>query len=281
MYVIKLKNILLIFAALAVVIIGGATARAVVQTAADSKEYAHVPILMYHSILKNNNGSKYIVSPSALENDLKFLQDNGYTTILIQDLIDYVYNGAELPEKPVVLTFDDGCYNNYVYVYPLLKKYNAKAVISIVGEYTDRYSDKPDPNPNYEYLSWDEATELMESGYIEIQNHTYNLHSMNKGRSGCKKKRGESAEQYEQLLNSDIGLLQQKCEQHLGKAPTAFTYPFGSVSTASYDIIRSLGFKASLSCEEGVNELDRSPEKLYMLKRYIRTPSRRAEDILK
>lgn len=239
-----------------------------------------VPIIMYHSILKDTSKSdKYIVTPTAFEQDLKYLKNNGYTTILMEDLINYQKNNTPLPEKSIVLTLDDGYYNNYTYVFPLLKQYDAKAVISVVGAYCDIYSKNSDTNPNYAHLSWEHLKELSDSGIVEIQNHTYNLHSISKGRSGCKKKSGESLDEYTKVLTSDIGLMQEKLTQTLGKPPTTFTYPFGSVSNASFDIIKELGFSASLSCEEGINYLSQD-DSLYMLKRCIRTPTRSLETIL-
>lgn len=64
---------------------------------------------MYHSVLKDQKmDGKYVVSPTEFENDLIYLKEHGYTTIFLQELVDYVYSGAALPEKPVVITFDDG-----------------------------------------------------------------------------------------------------------------------------------------------------------------------------
>ena len=60
----------------------------------------------------------------------------------MQDLINFVYSGSSLPEKSVVITFDDGYYNNYLYAYPLLEKYDAKMLISFIGKYTDLYNDR-------------------------------------------------------------------------------------------------------------------------------------------
>ena len=280
MYVIKLKHIISIFLAVVILIIAVVVAGNAVFTTIEVEETVKVPILMYHIILKNSNGNKYTVSPSQFEDDLKFISDNGYTTVFMQDLIDYVYYGKELPKNPIVLTFDDGYYNNYHYIYPLLEKYNAKAVISVVGSYTDTYTQNGDINPNYAYLSWEYLKKIAESGYFEIQNHTYNLHSCGKGRNGCKKNYNESDEEYAKMLYDDLNKLQTECTENLGKAPTTFTYPFGIVSKESFDVIKELGFMASLSCEEGINEIKRDPESLYMLKRCIRTPTRSAADIL-
>ncbi len=247
-----------------------------------SEGYVKLPVLMYHSICKSGGKTgKYIISETDFENDLKYLNDNGYTTVVFKDLIDYIDKKAELPSKPVMLTFDDGYFNNYVYAYPLLKEYNSRAVLSIIGYYTDLYTKTPDENPAYSHVTWDNVKEMIESGTFEFQNHSYNLHSTDNGRNGSKKKRGESAEEYREMLCGDLGKLQEEFETNTGVKPIAYTYPFGSVSNASFPIIKELGFRASLSCESGMNRITRNPECLYMLKRYLRTPSKSAADMLK
>ncbi len=305
MYVIKMKTLIYYFAVFAVVlasigIIRLYTSDDIVLTAATSaenkealndnsdvlagakSEKVEVPILMYHSILRSTNThGNYIISEAAFEADLKFLKDNGYTTVVMQDLIDYVYSGKALPQKPVVLTFDDGYFNNFSYAFPQLKKYNSKAVLSIIGYYTDLYTKTPDENPSYSHVTWDNVKTMMESGLVEMQNHSYNLHTTDKGRNGAKKKQGESLEKYKEILNSDLGKLQECFKANTGYIPSTFTYPFGSVSNASFDIVKDMGFKASLSCESGMNTITRDPECLYMLKRYLRTPKKSAESILK
>lgn len=200
----------------------------------------------------------------------------------MSDLIDYVYNKTPLPKKPIVLTFDDGYYNNYTYIYPLLKKYNAKAVISIVGAYTDLYTQSADVNPEYSHLSWDNVEEMMDSGLVEFQNHSYNLHSTDQGRNGSKKKSNETEKEYAKFLTEDLLLLQNEFTEHTGYTPLVFTYPFGSVSEASFDVIKQLGFKASLSCENKTNYIKAGDKEcLFMLNRFIRTPELPLSSILK
>ncbi len=247
----------------------------------DKADTVEVPILMYHNIFRNSNPSgDYIISEAAFEKDLIYLTEKGYTTIVMQDLINYTEGKGSLPEKPVILTFDDGYYNNCAYAYPLLKKYNSKAVISIIGYYTDLYTKNPDENPAYSHLTWPDIKEMMKSGLVEFQNHSYNLHTTDKGRSGTKKKKGENLAEYTAVLTSDLGQLQDAFSASCGYTPTTFTYPFGSVSEASFDIIKKMGFKASLSCESGMNRISKNPDDLYMLKRYLRTPKKSAESLL-
>ena len=238
---------------------------------AGSEEAIEVPIIMYHSILKDiSRSNKYTITPSTLEEDLKYIKDNGYTTVTISDLISYIYENKELPSKPIVLTFDDGHYNNYGYLLPLLEKYDMKAVISIVGAYTDKFSKTDEANLNYSYLRWKDIQELIKTERIEFQNHTYNLHSNTGKRIGTKKIKGETNEHYKQVLKEDILKLQREFEEYTNYTPQCFTYPFGGISNASVSIIKELGFKASLSCEQSINKITKNPNSLYLLKRYNR-----------
>ena len=107
------------------------------------------------------------------------------------------------------------------------------------------------------------------------------MHSVNGSRRGCQRKSGESEEEYRAALTNDLGAMQKKCEEKLGAEPEVFTYPFGLVSSESIDIVKDMGFKASLSCTEGVNDISRDPEGLYLLKRCIRTPDKSLEEILR
>lgn len=286
MYVIKMKTIISYLAVIAIIIasfgiINLNSRQAVVSSTNGSVDSVCVPILMYHSIMKSNSkNGRFIVTESQLEDDLKYLKENNYTTIVMEDLINYVYNNKPLPEKPVILTFDDGYYNNYVYAYPLLKKYDFKGVLSIIGYYTDMYTENGEKNENYSHITWDDINEMLSSGTFEFQNHSYNLHTLDKGRNGSKKKKGESKEAYRKMLSEDLEKLQTEFKSNTGIELTTYTYPFGSVSSDSYDIIKDLGFKCSLSCESGVNTVTKDPECLYMLKRTIRTPSASARKIL-
>lgn len=229
-----------------------------------------VPIIMYHSVLKSaKKQTKYIVTPSQLESDMLWLKSNGYTTVLIQDLINYVYDGTPLPPKPVIITFDDGYYNNLIYLYPLLKKYNMKAVISIIGRYSEEYSKTLDLNPTYAHLTWDNIKELNSSGIVEILNHSYNMHSTDV-RKGCKILSGESYFEYKTVLAEDIMKTQELLSSNCGITPAAFTYPFGYMCDESEEILKELGFKASLSCYEKINHITRDKSCLYMLKRFNR-----------
>lgn len=266
--VIKLNYKLIIIVFLMILLILSTGLFIYSNASSDEENSIRLPIIMYHSLLKEEARSgKYTVTPDTFKADLEYISSKGYTTITMTELIDYVYNNTPLPEKPIIITFDDGYYNNFVYAIPILKEYNMKAIISIVGEYTDRYSRSGEANANYGYMRWEDIKLAMEDGIIEFQNHSYNLHGNNKGRNGSMKKRGESLEEYKTFLTSDLMKLQDEFKENTKYIPNTYTYPFGGVSKESGDIIRTMGFRASLSCTSGINFISKNKNCLYLLKR--------------
>lgn len=248
-----------------------------VSTVSTSEGY-YVPVIMYHSILKDSSlQGRYVVSPAQLESDLKYLSENGYTSITVADLIAYVEDGIALPDKPVMLTFDDGYYNNYLYAYPLMQKYGFKMVLSVIGKFSEDFSETADENAYYSHCTWDQLREMELSGYVEVQNHSFDMHSTDKGRNGTKKNSWESIENYKEILSKDILKCQNYLVEQAGITPTAFTYPFGAISSESVDILKELGFKASFSCENKMNLITRDPDCLFGIDRFIR-PSGEASE---
>lgn len=92
-----------------------------------------IPVLLYHHV--NYEDSPYSVTPERLERDLAGLKAAGYQTISLADLGQFLAGAGSLPEKPLLITFDDGYADTYKYAYPLLKKYGMTAVFFIVTGY--------------------------------------------------------------------------------------------------------------------------------------------------
>jgi len=176
-----------------------------VPTADDVVAGKNVPTLMYHAVSDDMWGiAELFVSPSELDKQLKYLQDNGYTTITFEDMgrLDEI-------EKPVMLTFDDGYDDNYTYLFPLLKKYNAKATVFVItGELGTGH-----------YLTEEEIKEMSDSGLVSIQSHTVThpfLSDLN-------------AEQLEKELVES----KETLERITGKEPFVLCYPTGKYSELS------------------------------------------------
>lgn len=244
-----------------------------------SNEEIKLPILMYHGIRKCNSAqNKYVISPDEFEADLKYLKENGYETIVVADLLEYFDKGTPLPEKPIMITFDDGCLNNYTYAYPLLKKYNAKMILSPIGKCIDEYSKNGDKNPAYAQADWNTLREMADSGLVEIQNHTYDMHEST-GRIGASQKSGESDEEYKKALTADLKKFNERMKAELNISPTAFIYPYGAISKTAPDIIKELGFRASFDCAEKLNYI-KSEDDLHELHRFIRPHGKSVSEIL-
>jgi len=267
----KCMGILLILSSVTVGVIGAAFSTDLVKDVLGERS-VEIPIIMYHSIVNSTaKVNSYIITPAILEADLKYLSENGYTTILAEDLISFVNGQKDLPEKPVMLTFDDGFYNNYSYALPLLEKYDMKATVSILGIYTDKFSAINEAyNNNYTYLSWKQIKEMLATGRIDIGNHTYNMHGEG-ARMGIVQLPGESQTRFISAITEDILRLQDEMSEYLNYRAIVMTYPFGFFSSTVENTVKQLGFMVSFTCAEKVNIVtEGNPDSLFGLGRFNR-----------
>ena len=244
-----------------------------VQPTATAGESVSLPVLMYHSILDSKaKAGKYTIPPAVLEQDLQYLREHGYTSVSPEELIAYARGEGSLPEKPVLLTFDDGYYNNYSYVYPLLETYDMRAVISVVGSFTEQYS-APGAvmNNNYSHLNWAQLREMLDSGRVTLGNHSYDMHS-EKTRLGFCRVPNESEQDYVRKITENISHMQRLVRENLsGYTMQVLTYPYGAYNKLSEQIARDLGFSMTLTCYEKVNTVTfGEPDTLFGLGRYNR-----------
>lgn len=250
-----LSGILLVLVMIGNTVFTAITEQAASETATAVQEQVQLPVLMYHQILKDPaRQGAYVTSPQQFEKDLQYIQKEGYQTVTLAQIENYVTMGEPLPEKPILITFDDGYESAYGYIYPLLKEYKMHAVISIVGKYTDLYSGNITKSMSYAHASWDELREMQRSGTFEVQNHTYDLHKTSP-RKGVRKLDSESESQYRELLLSDLGSLNDEIEEELSVRPIAFAYPFGAFSKSTDPLLREMGFRIVMTSEEKVNYL--------------------------
>lgn len=231
-----------------------------------------LPIVMYHQLTKSESrAGRYVLTLEQFEKDLIFLKEKGYETVTVSQLLDYSQGKGKLPEKAIMITFDDGCETLYAYAKPLLEKYGFTAVGFVVGSLADYYTELDDHNLNYSNLNWAEIKELSMGNTVEIQSHSYDLHKNTGCRSGAKKKKGETFEQYAEFLGADASKMKTEMLKHTGKAPVAIAYPFGSFSSESKEILKKYGIKMAFTCEERVNIVKKAePERLFGLGRYNR-----------
>lgn len=129
-----------------------------------------IPVLLYHNFVTtvpdtDPDNFNYINTPQSFEENINTILEDGYTIISMNELNKAINRKMELPSKPILITFDDGYYSNYEYIYPILQKYNVKASIFVV---TDKVGKEID---GIKYLDWNECLEMQNSGLVEIFSH--------------------------------------------------------------------------------------------------------------
>jgi peptidoglycan/xylan/chitin deacetylase (PgdA/CDA1 family) len=220
-----------------------------------------LPVVMYHHVLRDpSRAGRYVLPEAQLERDPRFLKEAGYESVTVGDLLAFVRGERELPDRIVMLTFDDGYQSMETYVLPLLAETNSKAVLSVVGSFAEVYTDSGDTNVNYACLSWDALRRLSESGRFELQSHTWALHDNRHGRRGLAQKKGESDDSYRAMLTADLQKNQDAIRLNTGAAPTALVYPFGAFSAQTKQIAADCGFVCTMTCEEKVNTITAGDE---------------------
>jgi len=248
------------------------------RAAADEIE---LPVLMYHAIMADPGRSgDYVITPEAFRQDLDYIQDAGYETVVMEDVIAYVRSGTPLPEKPIMITFDDGYYNNYLYAWPALRARGMRAVLSVIGVEIDRYTENGEVDETYSQCTWEMLREMTDSGVFELQNHSYDLHHIMRGYMGIGKKGSEAAVAYRTRLYADLERMQSRFQTELGLTPTTFVFPFGCAPPDSRGVLAALGFQATLGTENRTLRLTRDEKSLHMIPRYNRTAAQSARSIL-
>ena len=241
---------------------------------ADARDSVELPILMYHSITSDKSKvNEYTILSGDFEKDMAWLQEKGYTSISPDQLVDYVEKGSLLPSKPVMITFDDGYSNNYSLAFPILEKYNMKA--TIIGSESDISTQGKKTNQKTTNLSWDDVSNMYNTGLISFGNHTYSLHQITDTRKGADKAKGEAQETYEALLSEDLSLNQEKIKETTGSYPIVFAWPYGAypMDGSANQVLKNLGFKMSLTSYQITNTIHQGDsDGLFGLKRFLRTP---------
>ena len=233
-----------------------------------------VPILMYHHLSEDVTNSE-MVSPEQFEAQIRALSEAGYTGVSFDELQAYVLRGEPLPEKPVVITFDDGYRSNYTLAYPILQKYGMKATIFAIGVSfgTDHYKDTDYAiTPHFGAA---EAAEMTASGLISIQSHTYDMHQWPPYETGSAVRENilqlssESEEAYVQALTEDFTRSRALLEGATGQPVDVLAYPAGQYSTLAQVTLQSLGVHVTPSTNPGINTVVKGlPQTLYAMLRF-------------
>lgn len=202
-----------------------------------------VPILMYHKVSPASlmNGPGMRVSPGQFEKQMRYLSQSGYNTISLDQLYDHWDNGTTLPKQPVVITFDDGYEDNYIFAFPVLKKYKQKATIFLVYNEIGGYNEwdaKTNPARRLRLLSWPQIYEMQKNG-ISFESHTLTHPRL--------------SEISPQTASTEIILSKAKLGEALGKPVNFIAYPYGKSNKEVREIVRKAGYRAAVTTMTGTN----------------------------
>lgn len=247
-----------------------------------------VPVLMFHH-LSDTVENPWALTPDTFERDLRLLQEQQYKPISMKQLVDFVYQGKALPGKPVCITFDDGYESNYTIAYPLLKKYHMKATIFAIGSYFGRTTYKNTNQSIHPHFSYAQAVEMMHSGLIDVQSHTYDMHQSaqfeqrHPVRENILPLATESNRQYQQDLYADSQAYQKEYRKHTGKTLYVLAYPKGAYTPYTEQIVHKLGYAITFTTNsKKVNRVvQKDPTSLYALGRLSVSEAVTKEELLK
>lgn len=188
-----------------------------------------IPVLLYHVVQPNPDPTNpYQFSLEEFEKHMAYLKENGYRTLTMKQYFNILDGKAAMPEKPILLTFDDNSNDFYPYVYPVLNKYRMKATQFTVSDWVNG--------------SWNmtasEILTVMENG-VDIQNHTVThpfLANLSK------------EEQYLEIHKATEAL-----KDLTGRTTFAFAYPYGNYNSDTISLLRDLGIKGAFKVGGGLS----------------------------
>lgn len=189
-----------------------------------------VPILYYHSVLPDaevDTPNEVTISPEKLREELMLVKELGYTTLTMSEFTAYINDNKPIPEKSILITFDDGYTDNYAHAFPILKELNMKATIFMIASQVDS---------GY-YMSAAQLREMSDYG-IDIESHTDNhvyLDTLS----------------YDQQLK-ELKDSKEKLEKILGKEVTSIAYPYGNYNEDTKKATIAAGYTFGFTTNKGL-----------------------------
>ncbi len=233
---------------------------------------AELIVLSYHeadhALDRREDFNAMAVETTELAKQFSWLKEHGYVSIKIDDLLAAQRGERPLPEKAVLLTFDDGYRGMYKQVYPLLKVFDFHAVLAVVGRWQETplardvlYGSELVPR-NY-FLRWREIREMIKSGRVEIASHSYDLHhgvlanpqgnvqpAAVTRRYNAKTGRYESDARYRKRIRTDLQRNSDLIARKTGVRPRVLVWPYGAYNRVTVDIAREVGMPITLTLED-------------------------------
>jgi len=252
-------------------LITGATAPTMLPLAVREFESPLLHALCYHDVrdrvAKNFDPDEFAVSTENLASQFSWLRTQGYTVVGADELIAARNGGTPLRAKSVLLTFDDGFRSVYTHVYPLLKMFGYKAIVSIVTDWIENDVAIPYNGrmlTRDDFLTWAQIREMQASGVIEIASHTHDMHQGVPGNPQGNQQPAaitlqyldgeyEKTGDYFDRIEADLTASSSAIIEHTGIAPRIITWPFGAWNEPARQLAADLGMTLSLTLDDANN----------------------------
>ncbi len=221
-----------------------------------------VPVLMYHHV-NPHHGDTVTVTPEVFEAQMEHLRESGYRTLTAAELLEYMNGDLALKQKAVVITFDDGWLDNYLYAFPVLKKNHLNATVFIVTDRIERASGRmvslPDYVPTHNEskaliekgeacrvaLNWKLVEEMAGSGLVQFYSHT--------------KSHRKCDQLSERELFEELGQSKQIMEENLGRTCPFLCWPYGKYTHGAVQVAKAVGYRALYTTDHGVVKAGSDP----------------------
>lgn len=210
-----------------------------------------IPILMYHSVW-NESRSIWWVSDKDFQMQMDYLHSYGFHTISMSDYFHYINDSIPLPDKPIILSFDDGFENFYTHVYPELQKYQFKAASALITDFigsseSTRMINNWDPDSlessfQTPHLIWPEIREMNSSGLVEFISHSKHHPNL-------------TALEPDSVF-AEINKSKRTIEDSLNKFCNTFTYPYGQYTSFTKQLVQDAGYLAATTTNSGYLRTD-------------------------
>ena len=190
-----------------------------------AEDDAKVLVLNYHMV--NSMFISLAIEPEDFDWQMKYLVDHGYHSITLDELYAVLEGQGRLPDRPVLITFDDGYVDNYTNAYPILKKYDLKATIFIVTGFVSKRKG---------YLTWDQLREMEQHG-ITAQSHTVTHAPL--------------PELSDERIREELVVSKQQAEAELGHPVEFIAYPTGVHDLHIVSLAKEAGYKGGFTVKYG------------------------------
>ena len=228
-------------------------------SAQENKGPNDLVVLCYHDIPQKVNLDNFAVDQETFVNTVEYFRLHHFHFVSLDDVIQSQNGTKALPDKPVLLTFDDAYATYYDFVFPLLKEYKIPSVLSVVSGWLD----KTPFLVRQKLMTWDQVKEVSQSGLVEIASHTHNLHQGiiynpqgNEDAAAVahsfdlKTHTYEDTNIYQKRIFDDLLQSKNELEQKLNVKVRSIAWPYGKYNTMTIDAAKQAGIDISFSLND-------------------------------